>query len=435
MRRCTLCLAILLCCTALTRVEAAEITTVMNAFDPADPFDGALSVQWDWMLRKSQINRQSVCSNIAGLCPGEQRMISLRELNSRRSSNTMNIQFRAGFYKGMEFFMNFPFVLEDRTRLTFSSNVDWNNSTVDPLGGPSLFAVPNDGSKRSGFGDMSLGIRYAPFAQWRDPLYPSWMLAFTYTVPTGALRRADNDGVGAGLHILRIETAASRRIAFFEPYFGVFGNLRFPSSTTLFKNYGENQGQVWPGHELGLTIGAEFFPWDSPREDGKKGGYVSLDVGFSAMYTFKGRGYTDLFDALGTSACNVDPTCRLTAYTRTQENDPTPGIERMDGMTDVGAFGTFSTWAGFNVQPIENVSLGFRFTYSRETAHYLTNADVGNDLDGDEPGGSPGVDFTNSRGQNEYNPVYNENVDEPGKRLRSVGANFYGIMLTLTGKL
>ncbi len=435
MRRFLLCLTATVCALLPVLGHAAEITSVMSAFDEGDAFDGALSVGYDWRFRTSRIDRQALCSNVAGLCPGQQRVLSLRELTSERTTHQLNVQVRAGFFQDMEFFVNLPVVLHDRTRLDFASGVDWANSSIDPLGGPSLFSVPNEGRVRSGFGDMSLGIRYAPLSQSRDPLYPSLLIAFTYTIPTGSLRQAGNAKVGSGLHVLRIETAASRRIAFVEPYFGLFGHLRFPAADTLYRDYGDPQGQVWPGQQIGMTVGTEFFPWARPAPDGSKGRYVSMDVGFSAMYTFAGRGDTDLFDALGTSSCNGDPNCLLTRYTRTVDNDPTPAILRMDGITDVGAFATISTWAGLNVQPIPNVALGVRFTYSRETAHYLTNADVGRDLDGNDPGGSPGVDFSNSRGQNEYNPVFNEHVDEPGKRLRSTGSNIYAIMVTLTGRL
>ncbi|NOZ00960.1 MAG: hypothetical protein GXP54_03615, partial [Deltaproteobacteria bacterium] len=231
------------------------------------------------------------------------------------------------------------------------------------------------------------------------------------------------------------ETSISRRIMFAEPYFNLFGNLRIPGSSTLFKNYGSSQKRVWPQSDVGVSLGVEFFPWDVPRADGKKARYFSLDVGVSAMYTFRGRGYTDLFDALGGSACTNDPKCTgaankgLTQYDRTLNNDPNPGIKYMDGVTDVGSFGTYSAWVGFTLQPIEYFQLAFRFTYSYETAHYLTYSDVGQDLDGKN-----NVEFKNSFGDNEYNPVYNSVVDDPGRRFRSEGANILGVMLMLVAR-
>jgi hypothetical protein len=413
----------------------SELTSVMSSFDAGDPFDGALSVRWNWQLRKSLITRETVCNNVPGLCPGENKTVLVKELESKRSSHSLDIELRGGIYKDVELFVVLPLVLADETDLSFASGVDHSKSSVDPVVGSSLFRVPNSGRARSGFGDLSVGLRYAPMAQWRDPYYPNWLLAFTYTAPTGGTRKATNSAVGKGTHTLKFETAASRRILFVEPYFSLFGSLHIPSSGGLYKNYGETQKHVDPGHEVGLALGTEFFPWDVPRADGKKGQFASIDVGFSAKYQFQGRGYTDLSDAFGSSACNTDPACGLTGYTRVQDNEDAPRILKMDGITDVGPFGTFSVWGGFNVQPIEYVELSFRFTYSRETAHHLTYADVGEDLDGGLPGGTAGVDFKNSMGLNEYNPVYNAEVDDPGRRFRSEGANLYGILLQVTGKL
>jgi len=44
------------------------------------------------------------------------------------------------------------------------------------------------------------------------------------------------------------------------------------------------------------------------------------------------------------------------------------------------------------------------------------------------------VQFDNSFGDNEYNPVYNSVVDDPGKRFRSEGANIFGSMVMLVGR-
>jgi hypothetical protein len=283
---------------------------------------------------------------------------------------------------------------------------------------------------------MTVGLRFAPLAQWRQPAYPTLRLEAAWTIPTGDVRRAGNDAIGTGLHTLHLEVMGSHRIAFAEPYGGVFGNLRFPGSSTLFQQYADTQGHVGPGHEVGVTFGTEFYPWRKDRADGKADRYVAIDVGFSAMYTFQGREYTELSDAFGNSACNDSSTpCigphgkNLTSYDRTLDGLP-QAISAMNGITDVGAYGTFSVWTGVTAQPLPYLKLSARFLYARVTAHWLTMADVGKDSD-NPPNG---VNLVNGQGKNEYNPVYNSDVDAPGDRFRSEGMNVYGVMLMVTGQ-
>ncbi|MBM4398642.1 MAG: hypothetical protein FJ087_23515, partial [Deltaproteobacteria bacterium] len=411
--------------------------------------------------RMTQITREYV-----DVQPGKTPAVrNIKYLDSNRTSNVLNIDARIGLYRDLELFAVFPIVLSDRNELDYTSGATAiadtpkgaGGLTQEPTGNVPLFQLPFTGAKRVGFGDMTLGLRYAPLQQWRDPLYPSLRIGVSWTIPTGDIKRAGNDAVGEGVHVLRFESTASRRIAFFEPYFGLFGNLKFPGSTTIFTDRGRTQNRVSPGHELGLLLGAEFFPWEKLRADGKKSQYLSLDVGFSAMYTFQGREYTELFEALGMSPCSfpddrglypcqagryspnmapIHPDKPPTVYNRSYTDPPNAAQwSFMDGITDVSSYGRFSTWAGFTLQPIEYVQLSFRFTYSRVTSHFLSFANVGTDLDG-----LNGVDYDNTnkdangKGQNEYNPVYNSEIDDPGRRFRSEGTNVFGVMLTLTGK-
>jgi hypothetical protein len=438
MKRLALVLAVLVGASAPSAgASGAEITTTMSSADEGDPFDGSLSLRWQWNMSKSRITRERLCDNAADpVCGGAMRTILAREIDAERRRHTLNVDLRIGLYHDLEAFAVLPVVLTDVTDLGYADGVDQARSSVNPpasSGREALFTLPYSGPTRSGFGDMTIGLRYAPMAQWREPAYPTLRLAFSWTIPTGGVRRPGNDDVGLGLHQFRLETDVSRRISFVEPYFGFYGNLKYPGSSTLFNKYGDTQRYVSPGHDIGLTAGVEFFPWDEPREDGKKSRYLSIDVGFDAMYTFQGRDYTDLSDALGAS------TSSLLRYTRQIEN-PDPASAgaplRSDGITDVGPFGTFSVWGGFNLQPIEYLELGFRFTYQHRTAHWLTMSSVGTDLDGDG-----GIKSANASGKNEYSPVYAGGdlsspggIDTPGHRFRSEGTHVLGVMLMLTGK-
>ncbi len=420
--------------------RAADLTSVLSSADPGDPFDGQLTIRYDWLQRQSRISREFVCTPGLPGCPAYPKTVTRAELASLRVEHTMTIGARIGLYHDLELFASIPLVLSDRTNLDYAPGVDGSNSTVDPDFGPSLFEARQDGRKRSGLGDMTVGLRWAPACQWRAPHQPTVLLGVAYTAPTGSIRRAANSAVGEGIHTIRLDVAASRRISFAEPYLGVNGSVRLANTggTTLFRNYDDaTQSRSNPGAILGMAAGTEFFPWLKSRKDGRPERFVSIDVGLSGSYTFAGREQTDLFEALGTSACAGDPLCtgargnkNLLAYDRTQDGK-SHAMAYTDGVTDVSAYGTVGTWLGVTAQPIPWVSLSLRFTYTRETSHFLTYANTGINSDA----GNNTIELSNDSGKNEFNPVYDSDIDDPGTRFRSDGANLFGVMLTLSGKL
>lgn len=444
MRRSWSFLVLFLLVIAVPPAFGAGLTEVTSSADSGpsalDRFDLNLGLRWDWMTRKSLVSREIPCTASTPGCAGTGT--SLRPiLDTTRTAHQLDVDLRLGLYHGLELFAVLPVVLKDTTSVGLASGVTAQSSTLYPpsLGTP-LFGVPNDSPKRSGFGDMSIGLRYAPMEQWRNSYYPTLLLGLTYTAPTGNLRQGGNTGVGEGVHTVRLELDASRRFDFVEPYFGFFGDLRVPAKDTLFRTYdADTQRNTGPGHDLGITVGAEWYPWQKPQPNGKPGAYAAIDVGFLAKYTFQGREYTDLFDAFANSNCKTELSCQspVTAgknrlqYDRTRDNDPTPGITYMDGITDVSPYGTFQVWTGLRVAPVQWIELAFRFTYSRETSHFLTYADTGTNLDT----ANGLIETRNADGRNEFNPVYNSDVDQPGYRFKSEGTNVYGVMLQLTGKL
>ncbi len=434
-------LAILTFVTVLTPppASAADRTSVLSSADATDRFDGMLSVRWDWQLRQSRISREFACDPTIAGCPATPGIVSKPELDSHRTTHLLNVDLRLGLYHDLELRVTLPVVLSDQTDLGRAGGVGPGNSQVDDGSGNGLFQVPHTGRKRSGFGDMAVGLRWAPLAQWRQARHPTLLLDATYTAPTGQTRRAWNSAVGSGLHQVHLEVAASRLWRFVEPYFGLFGDLRFPApGNTLFRSYDRaTQSHVGPGHAMGMVLGAEWFPWRVPRPDGKPGRYAGIDTGMSATYTFRGREATDLFEALGTTTCGNNPACvgtrslkNMAAYDRTLAGAQ-GGPRTLDGVTDVASYGTIGAWVGVNVQPIEYLELSLRFTYQRETSHLLTNADTGRDLDPK----NGAIDWVNGDGRNEYNPVFNSDIDDPGRRFRSNGTNVFGVMIRVSGRL
>ena len=121
--------------------SSAELTTVMSAADKEDPFDGVLSISYDWQLRKSLISREFQCDPTIVGCPSQPMIVTKPELKSQRVSHNMNIDLRFGLYHDLELNIRLPIVIQDQLNLGFATGVDRRNSQVDPGLGRSLFEV------------------------------------------------------------------------------------------------------------------------------------------------------------------------------------------------------------------------------------------------------------------------------------------------------
>lgn len=398
-----------------TPAGAGERTATLSSFDDGDMFDASIEAEYRYGWTMAKINRERVC--IASQSPGscaENSILLAKELNYSRATQWLDLTSRIGLYKDLDVFFVLPMWLSDQTRYRYQSGVSADVSTIDPRDTPSsfLFKVPNDGPNRSGLGDLRFGIRWQPFSQARDPEEANWRLSNEITLPTASVRAGGNKAVGDGLASWRLATTVSRRFfGVVEPYFETHGLLRFPTASSLFKDYGEAQNMVDPGHQIGLKIGVEFIPWERPSVDR----VISIDVGLGADYMFEGRAYSELFEALANSSCTY-PTCDQTTSKQ--------GLTA-DGLTDISHYGAFETWVHINFQFIEYVQFKLGFDYGYEKSHFITNADAGKDLNlsglVDQP--------------NEFNPVYNENIDKVGSRFIVDGVNRFLISVALAFKI
>lgn len=406
----------------------ANITDVIDAFDGDKPWDGILGLRFVHQQITALITREQRIRTGDRSEVGYQ-IVDTRQLLSKQSVNFLNIDLRAGLYHDFELYVTLPIVIGWSSSLTYDDGVSGGNSLVDSPSIASLFSVPYESGSRAGIGDLILGLKVAPFHYDRDKLYPSWILGVEYQAPTGSVRTAGDGGVGSGLHALKLYTAISRRVVrWAEPYFKIDGTLRFPASGSPFNNERVTQTLVSPGHSLGLEIGTEFYPWRTPSDTGQ---YVAIDVGLVAAFTFEGREFTELFDALGTSGCDPAPdsACHRTQYTRGDKT--ADGARRKtDGVTDVEQYGRFGLKFGVAYQPLQFLKVRVGFNYFHTTSHFITFADAGKDLDGSGEVTSP-----NGEGLNEYNPFFNQEYDEFGRRFRVDDKNHYEFVLSIQGQL
>lgn len=454
MKKIVLFAALTIACLGPLPAAGAIITDIQSSFDKNDPFDLKLTLAYEWNYHNTLITREALQNS---------QIVPANKLEYDRMWHAMHVGLAIGLYRDLELVFDLPVIFADQVKVGAHPNVKSDPQCVgdklygscigdiDPSASPwnfdsttqanTLFDVPFTGRSRSGLGDIALGLRWAPWHYKRDHQYPSWLLGLMFRIPTAEVKTPYNDGVGEGLFQLEVNTAISRRVAsFFEPYFDLHGKLRFATDKSPFADENDTtQTLVQPGHSMGLTLGAEFIPWEVAANDQ----HVAINIGGGLDYVFEGREYAELWEALGSSNCLTMYDCQLTTYTRGPKGAADPsaklaedqrtgkGYPRSDGITDIEHYSLFSFWAGLDVQPVQYFQIGLQFKMAYVTPHFITFADAGKDslTDNDQF-----VTGKNSEDFNEYNPKYIEAIDEVGQRFRASQALQYSIMVNLAGR-
>lgn len=415
--------------------QATEVTDVMDSFEPDHPFGGSVRLRFDTDGREANIAREVKCLANDALGSGSCARSGIylaKELKYKQRRNTMSIDTRFGLYKDLELYAYFPIVLSDTWQHEFAPGVSSGNSTVFPVYNKEvLFAVPFNSRTHSGFGDMTLGLKFSPFNYYRDSTEPTWVFGFDAVLPTGTIMKADNDAVGRGLFELHVYTTISRRaLTMFEPFFNVHGVYKLAASDSLFDTPDPLGTQPYkhPGYQIGTQFGLVMLPWEDIGQDRR----VEIELGSGLDYIARGRDYSEIWEALASpnNPCQGDIGCTNTQHSKSDADPATGQHTRSNGITDIEAHGRLAGWAALHYQPVKNFQISTRLTFMRETAHFITFGEYGKDLDA-----SGNVDQTNTRGENEFSPVYLPSVDSPGQRLRVLDISNLVFMVSVSGKL
>lgn len=437
-------LLIVMVAVAVAPARAAQITEVQDSFEEGHPFGMALHVRYQYINDTSMVLRENIDQ------VKNERYLLNNAIEVNRFRHIMHFDLAVGLYHDLELALNLPVILVDQSSLDIDTNVvKW---------APASFR----GNKRTGLGNMGLGIRWAPWSYTRDKRYPTWLLGIMFRIPTAQVATASNTAVGDGVFRIDVNTSISRRVFWWmEPYFDLHGSL---VGTTTKKSPFADQGVedvqtlVTPGHSIGLKLGTEFIPWEVESE----GRHFSIDLGFGLDYVFEGREYTEVFELLGSHAanCGGDVDCSPFTYARSPKgiydravrqhnsgeitSDDLSAIDQAlpkniaagdypvtNGVTDVEQYGVYTGWLGFHLQPIRYFAFGTNFSIAYRQPHFITFADPGLDSAVDGDGVVTGY---NPQGENEYNPVYLEEVDKPGYRMKVDQPLTWSLLFTLTGQ-
>ena len=443
---------------AATPARAAQITEVQDSFEEGHPFGLSLHVRYQYINDIAKVLRE-------GPAVKDERHVLYNAIDVSRFQHLMHFDLAMGLYHDLELALNLPLILADQTTLDIDTNV------------LELPFSEHTGAKRAGLGNIGLGLRWAPWSYTRDKKYPTWLLGLMFRIPSAQVATAGNKAVGDGVFRVEINTAISRRVTWwFEPYFDLHGSLvGTTTNKSPFANKGieDVQTLVTPGHSIGLKLGTEFIPWEVES----KGQHFSIDTGVGLDYVFEGREYTEVFDLLGSLGqdCASTGNCDAFAY----ERDLRDGVDSIkgnflhdlavvendfdnekitkdeyqkkhdditneykssvaqgnypvtDGITDVEHYGIYTGWLGFHLQPIKYFALGANFSFAWRQPHFITFADAGKDSSLDNDGVVTGH---NNLGENEYNPVYLEEVDKEGHRFKLDQPLTWSLIFTLTGQ-
>jgi hypothetical protein len=411
---------------------AANVTRIASAFDEKDPFDLDIEVGFTRTQKRSKITQEYY---------GGGRIADVLALRYSEITNEMPLSVKVGLFQDLE--------LSVGTSIVFSNTREWRlpvyadydkrekfdpasstilNNRLDRLGNslelpdPIIDLDQNNASYRSGFGNISLGLRWAPFNETRDQYLPTWVLGFNWTIPTASIsdpsqRTSSNDpgSIGDGVHRFTFSTAFSRQLGVFDPYLSAW--YSFPlGASSRYDNcdlpealaFGDNCSTIaWSKDEValdaphvgGFFVGTEIIPWEDKVNDQK----ISIDIRAGASYRGKGRTYNELTDALGKLLW-------------------TEGYATLGGSIAI------------NAQPVRYVFLRLEAGLYHETSHYLTGETTGKHLDDVCPNpdfNGPCVDL--SQGSLEANPNFDYRYDVPGRRFRVTETNLF--TLSFTGRI
>lgn len=426
-------LTFLALCLAGVSSPAAELTDVIDAADGLDPFDFVGTVQYRRSLRRAKITREYNCdprqrpedAQTCSSAPSEGRLMFVKELRFERVVHEIVPEFRFGLWHDLELRVEMPIVVSSREKLRFAGDggdpdsvpVTPENSTIAPgkLNGKdpeNLFEVPFRAPDRAGFGDMLFQLRFAPLSRERSKARGEWVLDFGWRAPTGETMKGNNSAVGRGLHEIIVGTAFSYRSSVMDPYLRLEGIFSLPASDTLFKDYGGSQNYVHPGALVNLDFGTEIIPVDH-----RNGTKFYIDLGLGASYQGKGRDYSEVFDALASAAktCNPNGHNGENCAVYNTNSDSKIAGTATDGITTVDEYMKFRGHFGLGVYILNHTKLGLNAALAYETAHFMSTASIGKDLDNSGLAESKGSELYNPK---EHNPTYVPAIDNVGRRLR-----------------
>lgn len=436
--------------------EPTPYTDVLDASDEDDRFDLNAHLSYLRTIDRGTIEREYTTLS------GQRQRGAVAESKQVRSQLMLGLD--VGLYKDLMAFLRVPLVLGDARSIGVPSGK--RGDQVTPLlqdpgdfasGDGTLFGLPLDSPERAGFDYVALGVAVGLTSQERKPWLPTWTLLLEGRRAVGTLMRPceqvdgktncgavdvedlDNDGeadgtssledktgVGRGVSSLGFETRVSKRMRYVEPYAGLGALIEWASTARkYFQPGGDLKGyrDTQPSRQFSATLGAELVPWEHRGRFQR----VAIDFRLNGTYFTRGRDYSVLYDALGTSghAALARPNFEgVRNASSSGELHPCRGSDDDNcyvgeavpfyGLTNQSSRLRYGARLGLDIRAARYVRLAFGTGLSAVTSHSLTSADPCNlertdSTRSQAPGGQ-------SCGTHPINPSFRATIDSPGRR-------------------
>jgi hypothetical protein len=230
-------------------------------------------------------------------------------------------------------------------------------------------------------------------------------------------------GVSRGTTAIDLHAAASRRFAQLEPYV-VFGvSFELPNDDSDF-----GDDRPWadaPPVQGRFSVGTEFIPWELVEQYQR----LSLDMRFTGTYRSRGRDYSELFDALGSSGAISYRRPNFAGYMENPDPDSRaavpsvvdPNSERVfaTGLTEVEAHGSYALRVAVRWQAGQYVHFDAGGALAFTPRHLITTGrpcDPSRAVTPASAGPCATVGALGERVLGAPEPDYRPETDQPGQR-------------------
>ena len=451
-------------------MEPGDVTDVADAFDDDndDDFDFSVGVQFEYLSKSARILRESAIFE-PGLTTGGYTSRTLLVGQYSEVTSRLTPRIDIGIYKDLALYAKLPITLSNSRKIDAPDGAAGNvDATLGGAPGEQLFGLPFKAPSRGGVERIIVGIDWGIFNQARDNTKPTWVFGVEAQLSAGDAMNPCNGnlpddkacthpgdidrsgdftpsitgaggialeaekqskpsaGITDGLVGLQLHTLMSKRIKYIEPYGGIQALVRFRQTDSGFNlsNFAGTLVNTPP--VIGtVLLGMMVHPWENREEFGR----ITLDFRFQGEYHSEGRDYSELYDALGSSAAS---SLRNPKWARFKDACPggncTPksvvdtGSQKayFAGLTVVEPFGSYRaassiTWRANTYMKV-NAGFGVRF----DQPHGITHDQPCNPNFKDDVGVSGPCH--NQLGQDRFsatgipNPAYRPTINAVGRR-------------------
>jgi hypothetical protein len=452
--------------------QPALVTNVVDAFDEDSGVDLHFSLGYQHTWKRAGISRETQslsATSLGGSGPTPLGIARFHAADYSETTSRLNVRAELGLYHDLALIVRVPVILSRSSTLL---GPELPSGVLDGAPGEQLFSVPFRSPNRSGVEYLGVGVDWGILNQWRDSAQPTLMVGvegrFSISEPMhacGPSRAPDEDdpgqvrcaqpadinrdglsgqfptelapgrteslegdfpaqsrkaGVSRGTTGLELHGMISRRFEQLEPYMGLGLLFELPNSGSDF-----GPDRPWKeglGSRAGVSVGAEIMPWEVVEQFQR----LSVDLRFIGTYRARGRDYSELFDALGSTSA---PSYRRPNFARYQPNPDAavpalsvvdPDSERVfaNGISNVEAHGAYALRVLARWQAGRYVHFDVGGGWALTQRHVLTlgaPCDAGRSVDVEHAGpcASPEPE---PRSLGTPDPSYRPEVDQPGHR-------------------